>query len=110
MDVFAIHAAGLKALENEQGASCPQLYWNGALIDVLPGGARLKRENSAGGFSLDSDLKLTCLAADFPALPQSQDEFNYPGQNGKLYRIVSVTTAGNGYQLHIEANDANQGL
>ena len=105
------HADGLAELQGELGAACPQMFWNGKLWPVLPGGARFASNNSPGGFSLDSDIQLTVLTAQFGAdLPDNTQTFNYPGETGKLYRIISTTPAPGQLQMRINANDAAQGL
>jgi hypothetical protein len=111
MSVYDVHAASLAQLQGELGADCPQMFWNGSLWPVLPGGTRLAKDLSVGGFTLDSDLQLTVLLAQFGAnLPASPQTFNYPGQTGKLYRIVSTTPAPEQLQMRINANDAEQSL
>jgi hypothetical protein len=105
------HADGLAELQDELGADCPQMLWNESLWPVLPGGARLAKELSTGGFSLDSDIQLTVLMGQFGAnLPVSPQNFNYPGKDGKLYKITSVTPAPGQFQMRINANDAEQSL
>jgi hypothetical protein len=106
MDPYKDHANGLKSVEKEFGAACPQLYFNGQLVPILPGGVKFKRENGPGGFTIDTDIQLTVLAADFAVLPQSRQTFTYPGQNGAKYEIVSVTTMPTGVQLRLNADAA----
>ncbi len=109
MDVYADHGDGLRELQAEQGDSCPTfqpLWFETDPIRSLPGGVRTKKDNSAGGFSLDSDLQLTCLLADFGEHPPSSRQlFTYLGSN---YRITSVTTAPNAVQVRINADSAAQ--
>lgn len=107
MNVYSAHAEGLAQLQAELGADCPSLVINGKTVKILPGGARHKKDNGAGGFSLDSDIQLTCLSADFAAAPVSRQTFTY---RGRTYRIESVTTAAGGLQIRIDANDASQAL
>ena len=111
MNPYEDHAGGLAELQDELGGDCPQMYWGGKLWPVLPGGTRLASNNSPGGFALDCDIQLTVLMAQFGAdLPENTQTFNYPGQNGKLYRIASTTPAPGQLQMRINANDAAQGL
>jgi hypothetical protein len=111
MNIYQKHADSLRALQDEQGDSCPTFtpQWGAKQpIRILPGGLRTKKDNSAGGFSLDSDLQLTCLMADFGANPPSSREvFTYLGGN---YRITSVTLAPNAIQVRINADNAAQKL
>ena len=114
MDAFKIHADSLKSLQNEQGADCPALFYDGKLIPVCPGGALYRNSNSPGGNSLFADLQLTVLAVDFGAGfdfdSLSQQTFNYPGKAGRLYRFSSVTDAPNGWQKRILADSSAEGL
>ncbi len=108
MNPYQDHANGLSELQSELGNDCPALFINGQLIKILPGGVKLKRENTPGGFSLDSDIQLTCLSADFKAQPTSKQTFRYPGQNGGRFNIVSLTSMAGGFQLRINANNADR--
>lgn len=101
MNLFAIHATGITDLQNELGADCPTFTFAGKVIKILPGGVRLKRENTPGGFSLDSDIQLTCLSADFGVQPQPKQTFIYLNLK---YNIVSVTPAPGGLQLRINGD------
>lgn len=111
MDPYSEHAEGLKELQAEMGDDCPvftPLWASIGDIKILPGGVRTKKDNSPGGFSLDSDLQLTCLLADFGSTPpQSRQQFTYLGAN---YRITSVTTAPNAVQVRINADNTAQKL
>lgn len=114
-DVWADHAAHLDAVADYYGASCPQFSWpagnpspaNSASYKALPGSVFLKRDASAGGMMLDSDLRLTFTTAQFEQgpFPKSRDLISY---NGKLFRIISRTDSPNGHQCTIDANDASQ--
>lgn len=111
MSVYSEHAEGLAELEAELGDDLPMIWWNGKAWPILPGGARFQRKNDSGGFTLDSALQLTVLTAQFGGqLPDSGQTINYPGENGRSYTIMSVTPAPAGYQMRINADDANQGL
>ncbi len=114
MDIYAIHAASLKDLQNEAGATCPAMFYNNALISILPGGATYKSSNSQGGLSINADLSLTVLTAAFPTGfdfdAMTNQQFNYPGQNGPLYSVDSVIKSPNGFQVRILANSAAEGL
>lgn len=114
MDAYKIHADSLKDLENEADDSCPALYYNGQLIPILPGGALFGSDNSPGGNSFNSDLQLTCLAADFGVNFDfeafNQQTFNFPNQTGRLYRVKNTITAPNGWQVRILADDSSEGL
>lgn len=101
MSVYRKHADSLRAVQNELGDDCPSFTFNGKTIRILPGGVRLKRENTPGGFSLDSDIQLTCLSADFAVQPQSKQTFMYLGRQ---FNIVSVTPAPGGLQLRINGD------
>jgi len=109
MNVYDAHAGSLKDLQVEMGENCPvftPLWGELGDIKILPGGVRTKKDNSPGGFSLDSDLQLTCLLADFDdSPPQSRHTFRYLGS---VYRITSVTTAPNAIQVRINADNAAQ--
>jgi hypothetical protein len=114
-DVWADHAAHLDALADSLGDACPKFVWpasnpmpdNFGTYRALPGSVFLKRDASAGGMSLDADLRLTFTTAQFGAgpFPKSRDLIGY---SGKLFRIVSRTDSPNGYQCTVEANDASQ--
>ena len=112
MNIYDIHSNSLSALQDELGPDCPQMFWNGKLWNVLPGGTRLASNNSPGGFSMDSDIQLTVLLAQFGTggIPENTHTFRYPGAEGKLYRIASTTPAPGQFQMRIKANDAAQGL
>lgn len=114
MDPWKYHAEGLRALQDEAGDSCPSMFYSGGAIPILPGGAMFKSANSPGGFSINADLQLTVLAADFGAGFDfdnlEQQTFNYPGQQGDLYRISGVIMAPNGYQVRILADSASEGM
>lgn len=109
MNPYDEHATSLKELQSEMGDSCPVFTPAWASlgdIKILPGGVRTKKDNSAGGYSLDSDLQLTCLLADFGTNPPaSRQLFAYLGSN---YRITSVTTAPNAVQVRINADSIAQ--
>jgi hypothetical protein len=109
MNVYQTHADSLRDLQAEMGDTCPvfnPLWAQLGDIKILPGGVRTKKDNTAGGFSLDSDLQLTCLLADFGASPPlSRQRFTYLGET---YRITSVTTGPNAVQVRINADNAAQ--
>ncbi len=107
MNPYAVHAGSLSSLQQEQGDDCPVAVFSGVTIKILPGGVRQRKDNSPGGFSLDSDLQLTCLSADFPEPPRAKQTLVYLGRS---YRIETVTTMAGGLQLRLNANDANQKL
>ncbi len=90
------------------------MWYNGGSIDILPGGATYKTSNSQGGLSINSDLSLTVLVANFPKdfdfNAMTNQQFNYPGQNGELYSVDSVVKSPNGFQVRILANSAAEGL
>lgn len=108
MNPYQEHAEGLVELQTELGSACPTLFFNGQEIKILPGGVRLKRENEPGGFSLDTDIQLTCLSADFKDQPASKQTFRYPGAQGPRFNIVSVTTMPGGLQLRINGDNADR--
>lgn len=114
MDYYAIHAAGIQSVQDEQGSTCPALWYSGKLIPICPGGALFKSSNSPGGFSLDSDLQLTVLVLNFGAgfdlNSLDNQTFNYPGQNGDLYRVANIIKSPNNFQVRIVANNAAEGL
>lgn len=112
MNPYTEHGSGLTELQSEMGDSCPTFIplWHSFSdpIKILPGGVRTKKDNSTGGLSLDSDLQLTCLLADFGNNPPpSRGYFTYQGQ--KL-RITSVTPGPNAVQVRINADNAGQKL
>ena len=90
------------------------MWYNGGLINILPGGATYKSINTQGGLSINEDLSLTVLAADFGAGfdfdAMTNQTFNYPGQGGNLYAVDSVIKSPNGFQVRILANSAAEGL
>ena len=114
-DVWADHAAHLDSVAGYFGAACPQFTWpagnpppaSSGSYKALPGSVLLKRDASSGGFSLDSDLRLTFTTAQFGQgpFPASRDLISY---SGKLFRIISRTDSPNGHQCTIDANDASQ--
>lgn len=117
MNVYEVHSASLSALQTEldtQGAAvkCPIFTWAGKDYKALPGGAHLKKDLTMGGLSLDADLMITVLVAQFNATANAQRDamlrtkLIYLGHN---YRIESVTIAAGGQQLRIECRDAVQG-
>ena len=114
MTIYEQHQQGLRELQGELGADCPVMWYNGGAIRVFAGGASYKSKNSQGGLSLNCDLKLTVLAADFgtgfnfDAL--TNQTFNYPGQTGNLYSVDSVVKISGGFQVSILANSAAEGL
>ena len=114
MNPFQIHASDLADYEAEQGADCPVMFYSGKSIRVIPGGATYKSKNSQGGLSINADLKLTVIAADFGAGFDFNDltnqNFNYPGQNGDYYSVDSVIKIAGGFQVAILANSAAEGL
>ena len=108
MSAYSDHAAQLAALQSELGGDCPSFTWNNAPYSILPGGAKFKRMNDAGGFKLESDLQLTCLTAPFGGtLPDAGQTLTY---NGLLYTITAVTPAPAGYQMRINADLNVQGM
>lgn len=106
---YAIHAAGIASVQLEQGTACPVMTWNGATIQIQPGGAIRRKDLGIGGFSLNADLRLTVLVASFlnynsADLVQAdllQTELDYLGE---AYKVDSVTIAAGGLQLHLECN------
>lgn len=114
MNVYAIHSDSLRALQNELGEDCPVIYYNAKNIRVLPGSAKFKSNNSEGGNSYDADFQCVCLLADFGENfnpnGMNQQTFNYPNQDGKLYRVKQTEVAPNSLQLRIYADDASEGL
>ena len=111
MNPYAEHAEGLAELQSEMGDNCPvftPLWADMGDIKILPGGVRTKKDNSPGGFSLDSDLQLTCLLADFGDSPPPENGlFMY---NGKKFKIRPLTRAPLEYQVRIEADSVAQKL
>lgn len=90
------------------------MWYNGGAIRILPGGATYKTENSQGGLSINADLILTVLTSDFGEGfdfdAMTNQQFNYPGENGGLYSVDSVVKSPNGFQVRILANSAAEGL
>ena len=114
MNAYAEHADGLRELQTELGGDCPAMWYSGKLINILPGGALAKSNNSPGGFSLVADLQLTVLCADFgdgfDFSTLNTQAFNYPGADGELYRVDSTIVSPNSQQVKIIANSAAEGL
>ena len=114
MDIYEIHSASLKSLQTEAGNKCPAMWFDGRAIKILPGGATYKTSNSQGGLSINADLSLTVLAADFGKdfdfNAMTNQQFNYPGQGGQLYSVDSVVKSPNSFQVRILANSAAEGL
>jgi len=108
MSAYEEHAFGLGEIEAELGDDCPQFSYNSSPFRCLPGGAKFKRKNDTGGFTLESDLQLTCLVDQFNgSVPDSGETLSYLGRD---YTIVSVTPAPGGYQMRINADLNVQGL
>jgi hypothetical protein len=115
IDIYADHAAHLDSVAASFGNACPTFQWpagnpmpdNFGTFIALPGSVFLKRDASAGGMMLDSDLRMTFTTAQFGQgpFPKSRDLILYAG---KLFRIVSRTDAPNGHQCTVDANDASQ--
>lgn len=94
IDVFSNHAAGVLAVQNMMGDSCPVFTWNGQEYKANPGGAERRKNLTSGGFSLDCDLAITVHMAQFgdttAAAQQEamvQTRLTYLGQS---YKIESV--------------------
>lgn len=116
MNVYEVHAASLAALQTEydQGdtVKCPVFLWREQNWKSLPGGARRRKDLGVGGFSLDSDLSIVCLVAQFGVSAQAQRDLMLNTQLtylGQLYQIQTITIAAGGLQLQIECNDAQEG-
>ncbi len=108
MNPYSVHAASLAALQTEMGADCPAFSWNGADYKALPGGAKRRKDNSAGGFSLDADLTITCLVSQFGTTAAALCELMINSRLtylGQAYRIETVTVAAGGQQLRLECSD-----
>jgi hypothetical protein len=111
---YAVHAASLAAVQTEQGASCPAITWQGNNYPILPGSARQKNDLTPGGFSMDSDFVFMALVSAFGAAQTAEGlkaallntEVDYLGH---AYKVHTVHAAPGGLQLHIEADDLNQG-
>ncbi len=105
MNPYLTHANSLGALQTEMGDDCPTFLWLSETRKALPGGAKRRKDNSAGGFSLDADLTITCLVSQFGQAAATLREamlnsrLTYLGQ---AYRIESVTVAAGGQQLRLE--------
>ena len=114
MNEYEQHVQGLRELQNELGADCPVMWYNGDAIKILPGGATYKTSNSQGGLTIHSDLSLTVLSADFGAgfdfNNLTSQQFNYPGQDGQLYAVDSVVKVAGGLQVRILANSAAENM
>jgi hypothetical protein len=109
MSIYNEHASGLRELQDELGEDCPKIWIGGRLISALAGSASLQKTISPGGFSIECDLSITCLTEDFEDVQPVQNQtFNYPGQAGRSYRIVSITSAPGGKQLQIDAVSTSQ--
>lgn len=113
-NVYAIHAASLSALQAELGVACPQVGFvaYGESLNILPGSARLRSNQTVGGFQMDSDFVFTVLVSEFgnttaEAIRSTilNTELDYLGHQ---YKVIAVHVMGGGLQLHIEANDLNQ--
>lgn len=111
---YAIHAAGIAAVQVEQGTACPSLTWQGWTILIQPGSAIRRKDLGTGGFSLNADLRLTVLVSSFghgyttaDTIQEDilQTEIDYLGES---YKVESVMIVAGGLQLHIEANALNQ--
>ncbi len=113
MDVYKIHSDSLRSLQDEN-ENCPAMFYNGDLIRILPGGASYRTQNSPGGLSINADLSLTVLVADFPENfdfnSMTNQTFNYPNEGGQAYSVDSVVKSPNQYQVRILANSNAEGL
>ncbi len=114
MSPFSIHATDLADYQAELGDDCPVMWYSGGPIKILPGGATYKTKNSQGGLSINADLSLTVIAADFGAGFDFNDltsqQFNYPGETGQLYSVDSIVKVAGGLQVRILANSSAEGL
>ena len=98
-NAYEDHAGMLDELHREQESANLVATWNGNPFNILPGGAKFKREMDRGGFDLDSDLQLTCTTAQFGGnIPNAAELITYQGLN---YLIKSVSTPGGAYQIRI---------
>jgi hypothetical protein len=111
---YAVHAAGIAAVQTEQGAACPSFTWQGFTVLIQPGSAIRRKDLGTGGFSLNADLRLTVLVASFGNGYTTADgiqtdilqtEIDYLGES---YKVESVMIVSGALQLHIEANALNQ--
>jgi len=108
MSAYSEHSADLDSVYAELGADAPVFTWNSGTWKCLPAGAKFKRLNDVGGYTLSSDLELTATTDQFGGtLPDSEEGISY---NGKAYTIVSVTPAPGGHQMRIMADLSSQGL
>lgn len=112
-DYFKIHARGIQSLQTVLADACPSFIWAGQTWKALPGGARKSLDQSLGGFSLDSDLSITCLVAQFGRTADAQRELmlnKLLTYLGKQYRIRDVIVAAGAQQLRLLCVDAQQGV
>ena len=108
MNIYEVHCASLNALQVEQGDDCPTFQWNSGIYRTLPGGGTTRKALGAGGFSMDSDLRLVCSVDQFGGrIPKLREQVLY---GGRLYRIDSVNTFPGGQTVRFECNDAAQAV
>ena len=114
MNQFEAHANDLADYEAELGDDCPVMWYSGGPIKIIPGGATYETKNSQGGLSINADLSLTVIAADFGKDFDFNDltsqQFNYPGETGQLYSVDSIVKVAGGLQVRILANSAAESL
>jgi len=108
------HEQHAQALAEVQGDAPAVFRWRDRDWPALASVAARTNPLVLGGFSTTANLTLTILWSDF-ADPDSTPEalralllnssFSYRGQT---YNVDSVTIAPGGWQLRIEASDANE--
>ena len=107
-DYYAVHADGVVETMNSLGTVCPQLTWNTQTYRCLPSGRMRQGILGQGGFSLNADLSVTLLAADFGGgpYPESNQDIFYPASSQFRFRIESVTWMPGGDLIRIKATAA----
>jgi hypothetical protein len=114
MTIFKKHAASIAAVQGRHGDACPVFTWRDASYKALPSGARQRKDNSSGGFQIESDLEIVCLVSQFAAASAAAQGDAMVNTRltylGHPYRIQTVNIAPGEKFLKLECVDAAQGL
>ena len=104
MNIYARHAAGVRAVQNRDGADCPVITWAGKNYKVTPASVRTSKDLDAGGFKLQADLTFIICADLLPSEPQLKQTVTYLDRS---FQIQAVHKLAGETLLRIECNDPN---
>ena len=108
-NVYAKHAASVRSVMDYFGPSCPTITWAGNDIRCLPRDSANYKKLDPGGFRLEADISLVCMASDFGGINPKPNQLFTLGTDGTTYRVESFRVLTGGTLVRITGYHAQQG-